>query len=64
MGKKDYAYFRTLNWEELKRWTKYGTDTDTNWRDLATVLADKADEEIAYANDAGCAVGYHHWDSN
>ena len=42
MTKKDRDYFRTLPWEGLKRWAKYGTDTDTNWRELAMVLVERA----------------------
>ena len=64
MPKKDRDYFRTLDWAGLKRWVKYGTDTDTNWRDLAMVLVERADEEREDAYDTGRAVGYHHWDSN
>jgi len=64
MGKKDYVYFRTLDWDGLKRLVKYGTDADTDWRDLAMVLVERADEEREDAYDTGRAVGYHHWDSN
>ncbi len=53
MGKKDYSYFRTLDWAGLKRWVKYGTDTDTNWQDLAMVLVERADEEREDAYDRG-----------
>lgn len=54
--KKDRNYFRTLDWEGLKRWTKYGTDSEVDWRDLAATLVERADEEKI--------EGYHHWDSN
>lgn len=64
MGKKDRDYFRTLDWAGLKRWVKYGTDTDTNWSDLAMVLVERADEEREDAYDTGRGEGYHHWDSN
>ena len=64
MAKKDRDYFRTLDWAGLKRWVKYGTDTDTNWRDLAMVLVERADEEREDAYDTGRGEGYHHWDSN
>ena len=64
MGKKGYTYFSTLDWAGLKRWVKYGTDTDTDWRDLATVLVERADEEREDAYDTGRGEGYHHWDSN
>jgi hypothetical protein len=64
MGKKDRDYFRTLDWDGLKRWVKYGTDTDTNWQDLAMVLVERADEERENAYDTGRGEGYHHWDSN
>lgn len=53
MGKKDRSYFRTLDWAGLKRWVKYGTDTDTNWQDLAMVLVERADEEREDAYDRG-----------
>lgn len=53
MTKKDRTYFRTLSWEALKRWVKYGTDTDTDWRDLAMVLVERADEEREDAYDRG-----------
>jgi hypothetical protein len=53
MGKKDRSYFRTLDWAGLKRWVKYGTDTDTNWQDLALVLVERADEEREDAYDRG-----------
>jgi hypothetical protein len=67
MGKKDRTYFRTLPWESLKRWVKYGTDSDTNWQELAIVLVERADEEREDAYDKGRGdngAGYHHWDSN
>jgi hypothetical protein len=64
MAKKDRDYFRTLDWDGLKRWVKYGTNTDTNWQDLAMVLVERADEERENAYDTGRADGYHHWDSN
>jgi hypothetical protein len=41
MTKKDRDYFRTLPWEGLKRWVKYGTNTDTNWQELAVVLVER-----------------------
>lgn len=56
--KKDRNYFRTLDWAGLKRWTKYGTDSEVDWRDLAATLVERAEEEREQAN------GYHHWDSN
>jgi len=62
MTKKDRDYFRTLDWDGLKRWVKYGTNTDTNWQDLAIVLVERADEEREDAYDTGRATGYHHWD--
>jgi hypothetical protein len=64
MGKKGFTYFRTLDWEGLKRWVKYGTDSDTHWQDLAMVLVERADEERENAYDKGRGEGYHHWDSN
>jgi hypothetical protein len=64
MAKKDRDYFRTLDWAGLKRWVKYGTNTDTNWQDLAMVLVERADEERENAYDTGRGEGYHHWDSN
>jgi hypothetical protein len=60
--KKDRSYFRTLDWEGLKRWVKYGTNTDTNWQDLAMVLVERAEEEMAETKTT--SDGYHHWDSN
>jgi hypothetical protein len=46
---------------------KYGTDSDTNWQELAIVLVERADEEREDAYDKGRGengAGYHHWDSN
>ena len=66
MPKKDRTYFRPLPWEGLKRWVMYGTDTDTNWQELATVLVERADEERENAYDKGRGEshnGYHHWDN-
>jgi hypothetical protein len=66
MHKKDRDYFRTLPWEGLKRWVKYGTNTDTNWQELAMVLVERADEERETAYDRGRGenhTGYHHWDN-
>ena len=64
MKKHDRDYFRTLSWDALKRWVKYGTDTDTNWQELAMVLVERADEERENAYDRGRGdTGYHHWDS-
>lgn len=60
MTKKDRNYFRTLEWVGLKRWVKYGTDTDTNWQELAMVLVECAEED----KRAAAPEGYHHWDSN
>jgi hypothetical protein len=59
MTKKGFTYFRALDWEGLKRWVKYGNDSDTHWRDLATVLVERAEEDRDRADE-----GYHHWDSN
>lgn len=56
--KKDRNYFRTLDWVGLKRWVKYGTDSEVDWRDLAATLVERGEEEREQAN------GYHHWDSN
>lgn len=53
MTKKDRTYFRTLSWEALKRWVKYGTDTDTDWHELCIVLVERADEEREDAYDRG-----------
>jgi len=67
MTKKDRDYFRTLPWEGLKRWAKYGTNDEVNWHDLAMVLVERADEERENAYDRGRGEshnGYHHWDSN
>jgi hypothetical protein len=55
--KKDRSYFRTLDWEGLKRWVKYGTDADVNWQELAIVLVEKADEEREVAYDRGRGEG-------
>ena len=64
MAKKDRTYFRTLDWDGLKRWVKYGTNDEVNWHDLAMVLVERADEEREDAYDTGRGEGYHHWDSN
>lgn len=64
MAKKDRTYFRTLDWDGLKRWVDYGTDDEVNWQDLAMVLVERADEEREDAYDTGRGEGYHHWDSN
>lgn len=64
MAKKDRSYFRTLDWDGLKRWVNYGTNDEVNWHDLAMVLVERADEERENAYDTGRADGYHHWDSN
>jgi hypothetical protein len=53
MTKKDRSYFRTLRWEALKRWVKYGTDTDTDWHELAMVLVEVGDREMEDAYDRG-----------
>jgi hypothetical protein len=52
MKKHDRTYFRTLPWHALKQWVKYGTDTDVDWRELAIVLVERGDEEIADAYDS------------
>lgn len=57
MTKKDRNYFRGLGWEALKRWVKYGTDTDTDWRELCIVLVERADEEREDAYDRGRGEG-------
>jgi hypothetical protein len=66
MHKKDRSYFRTLDWAALKHRVKYGTNTDTDWQELAIVLVERADEEREDAYDKGRGdngAGYHHWDS-
>jgi hypothetical protein len=60
--KKDINYFRTLDWEGLKRWAKYGTDSEVDWRDLAATLVERAEEKMAETKTT--SDGYHHWDSN
>jgi hypothetical protein len=62
--KKDRNYFRTLGWDGLKRWVKYGTDSEVDWRDLAATLVERAEEERENVYDKGRGEGYHHWDSN
>jgi hypothetical protein len=57
--KKDRSYFRTLDWEGLKRWVKYGTDADVNWQELAIVLVERGGEEITKEKEK--EEGYHHW---
>ena len=64
MAKNDRTYFRTLDWDGLKRWVNYGTNDEVNWHDLAMVLVERADEEREDAYDKGRGEGYHHWDSN
>ena len=51
--KRDRNYFRGLDWAALKRWVKYGTNEDNDWRELCIVLVERADEEREDAYDRG-----------
>lgn len=57
MKKHDRTYFRTLDWAGLKRWVKYGTDTDVDWRELAIALVERGDEALEDAYDRGRGEG-------